>query len=667
MAVPEAIEFGREILASEEGSLNREWLETNGIGGFASSTIWGVNTRRYHGLLTAATKPPVGRMVLLSKLEETVILDGTRIELGTNRYPGVLHPHGFEYLVNFRLDPFPTFRFDLDGIEIEKAVFMVHGENTTVVQYTVLGSRSCTLELRPLMAFRDYHNLTHRNDALRSAFGVAGDRILCRPYDGVPELSLNHEGAAIEKTGDWYRNFEYDTERARGLYFTEDLFNPFLMRVELAPGKTFSVVATTSARGQDAGAMRDAELRRRREISSRTPAQDPLIRRLVRAADDYIVDRGDGKTIIAGYHWFGDWGRDTMIALPGLTLVTGRYDTARSILAQFAKHVSRGMLPNRFPDAGESPEYNSADAALWFFQAARAYLAYTHDEPFVMQELYPKLKEILECYLAGTRHGIRVEDDGLVHAGELGTQLTWMDAKIGDWVVTPRVGKPVEIQALWYNALRIQQELARKAGDTSAETFLREMAEYVRFNFNRLFWNDKDECLCDVVNGDTQDASIRPNQVLAVSLPHPIVNNERGRRILNAVEKHLLTPMGLRTLAPSDAAYRSRYEGGVTSRDSAYHQGTVWPWLMGPFVTAYMRVHADSPEAREKPKQWLKGLEEHLRTAGLGHISEVADANAPHNPGGCIAQAWSVGEILRAMSEDILQVVPERTFEAQSV
>ena len=658
-ANPQAIEFGREVLAIEQNSLNREWLETNGIGGFASSTVWGMNTRRYHGLLTAATKPPVGRMVLLSKLEETVILDGARSDLATNRYPGVLHPHGFDYLVNFRLDPFPTFRFEIGGSGIEKTVFMVYGKNTTVVQYTLLGNRSCTLELRPLVAFRDYHNLTHRNDVLRSEFVAADNRILYRPYDGLPPLYLIHEDAAIEKTGEWYRNFEYDAERARGLDFTEDLFNPFLIRIELGPGKTCSIVATTSERGlRSPGTMRDTESQRRREIFTRAPAQDPLVRRLVRAADDYLVDRGNGKTIIAGYPWFSDWGRDTMIALPGLTLVTGRYDVARAILGEFAKHIDQGMLPNRFPDAGEPTEYNSVDAALWFFEATRAYLAYTLDEPFVLRELYPKLKQILECYLAGTRHGIRVDDDGLVHVGEPGTQLTWMDAKVGDWVVTPRIGKPVEVQALWYNALRIQQELARKTGDTAAESFLREMAEHTRRNFNRLFWNGQDECLYDVVNGDTHDRSIRPNQVLAVSLPNSIVDNERGQKILNGIEKHLLTPMGLRTLAPSDPAYRPRYEGGVTSRDSAYHQGTVWPWLMGPFVKAYLKVQADSPGARDKAKQWLNGFSEHLRTAGLGHISEVADGNTPHAPGGCIAQAWSVAEVLRAMSEDVLRVVP---------
>jgi len=663
----ETIEFGRDVLTSHEDSLKREWLETNGIGGFASSTIWGMNTRRYHGLLTAATKPPVGRMVLLSNLVEAIVVDGKRFELSTNRYPGVLHPRGFDYLVNFRLHPFPVFRYELGGIDIEKTVFMVHGENATVVQYTLLGDRACTLEIRPLMAFRDYHSLTRQNDALQGAFVSADGHVMFRPYDGVPTLYLAHEDAAIEKTGYWYCNFEYDAERERGLDFTEDLFNPFLLRFELLPRMTRSMVAATSAhRAEQAGEMRDAELRRRQQVVASAPVQDPLVRSLVRAADHYLVDRGNGKTIIAGYHWFSDWGRDTMIALPGITLVTGRHDAAKAILGEFAKHVNRGMLPNRFPDAAEEPEYNTVDAALWFFEAARAYLRYTHDEEFVLRELYPKLKEIIEWYLAGTRYGIRVESDGLVHAGEAGTQLTWMDSKIGDWVVTPRRGKPVEVQALWYNALRVQQRFAQLTRDSSAELFLREMSEHVRLNFNRLFWNDEHECLYDVVTGDTRDASIRPNQVLAVSLAHSIVDQERGRKILWAAEKHLLTPVGLRSLAPLDPAYRAHYGGGVESRDSAYHQGTVWPWLMGPFITAYRRVHADCLETHQKIRGWLSGFEEHLRTAGLGHISEVADASLPHNPGGCVAQVWSAGELLRAVAEDVLQIAPDRKYTEMS-
>lgn len=650
--MPPVIQFGADVLRNPEASLQREWLETNGIGGFASSTVWGMNTRRYHGLLTAATKPPLGRMVLLSKLEETVFLDGAPFELSTNRFPGVLHPRGFEHLAQFRLDPFPVTRYNAGGIEIEKTVFMAHGENTTVVQYVVLGNRPCTLEIRPLTAFRDYHSLAHRNDNLQSGFGSAGGVIAFRPYDGVPTLYFAHDEAEIRNTGLWYFRFEYDRERERGLDFTEDLFNPFLMRFELTPGVAWSVVATTSEhRAEDAGEMRETEVSRRRQVVARAPVRDPLARCLVRAADQYMVDRGSGKTIIAGYHWFGDWGRDTMIALPGITLVTGTYDAARAILGEFAKHVSRGMLPNRFPDAGEEPEYNSVDAALWFFEATRAYLAYTRDEEFVLRELYPKLKEIIAWYMSGTRYGIRVDSDRLVHAGQPGTQLTWMDAKIGDWVVTPRCGKPVEVQALWYNALRVQQKLGQAAGDSHAEGFLRETAEQVRLSFNRLFWNDEHECLYDVVDGGTRDGSIRPNQVFAVSLPHPIVDPERGRKILAALEKHLLTPLGLRTLAPNDPAYRPRYEGDVPSRDSAYHQGTVWPWLMGPFITAFRKVYGDSPEARDKVRHWLSSFEEHLQTAGLGQISELADGDPPHTPGGCIAQAWSVGQLLHAIVE----------------
>jgi predicted glycogen debranching enzyme len=653
------LEFGRDVLSHADESLEREWLETNGIGGFASSTIWGANTRRYHGLLVAATKPPVGRMVLLSKLEELVIVDGKRFELSTNRYPGVLHPQGFAYLVCFRLDPFPVFRYEVGEILIEKTIFMVHGENTTVVQYTIVGDQGCSLEIRPLVAFRDYHGLTHENAALGSEFTDDGKHVSFQPYDGVPTLFFRYENGSLEKTGDWYRNFEYDRERERGLDFLEDLFNPFLVETELNSGATTSIVASTSPQeARDFNLLREQELQRRREVVARVSFENPLASMLVKAADHYIVKRGRGQTILAGYHWFSDWGRDTMIALPGITLITGRHDAARAILGEFALHISQGMLPNRFPDAGEQPEYNTVDAALWFFEAARAYLEYTGDRQFVLEQVYPKLKEIVDWYVAGTRYGIHVDSDGLVYAGEAGTQLTWMDAKIGDFVVTPRRGKPVEIQALWYNALRIQQELARIAGDSLTEAFAHEIAERAHENFNRLFWNEELECLYDVVDGEKRDASIRPNQIFAASLRHPLVDSERARKILMAVEKHLLTPLGLRSLAPSDPNYRPMFGGNAESRDSAYHQGTVWPWLMGPFITAYLKVHRHSSEAVAKAKSVLRPFEEHLRTAGLGHISEVADGNAPHRPGGCIAQAWSVGELLRAIAEVVLMTVP---------
>jgi predicted glycogen debranching enzyme len=653
------LEFGHDILSRADESLEREWLETNGIGGFASSTIWGANTRRYHGLLVAAAKPPVGRIVLLSKLEETVIVDGKRFELSVNRYPGVLHPQGFAYLVNFRLDPFPVFQYEIGEISIEKTIFMVHGENTTVVQYTVLGDCGCTLEVRPLVAFRDYHALAHENAAIHNGYVQDGMHVSFQPYDGVPTLFFGYENGKLEKTGDWYRNFEYDRERDRGLDFMEDLFNPFLIEAEVNPKATISIVASTSRQeARDFNLLREQELLRRREVVARVSFENRLACTLVTAADQYIVKRGQGQTILAGYHWFSDWGRDTMIALPGITLVTERHDAARAILGEFALHVSQGMLPNRFPDAGEEPEYNTVDAALWYFEAIRAYLGYTGDQDFVLEQLYPKLKEIIDWYVAGTRYGIHVDSDGLVYAGEAGTQLTWMDAKIGDFVVTPRRGKPVEIQALWYNALCIQRELAHTAGDSSTEALTRELAENTRENFERLFWNEELECLCDVVDGDRRDSSIRPNQIFAVSLRHPLVGLERGRKVLMVVEKHLLTPLGLRSLAPSDPKYRPTYGGSVESRDSAYHQGTVWPWLMGPFITAYLKVHRHSSDAVENVKLWLRPFEQHLRTAGLGHVSEVADGNAPHRPAGCIAQAWSVGELLRAIAEDVFGITP---------
>ena len=647
------IEFGPDILHSPDESLSREWLETNGIGGFASSTIWGMNTRRYHGLLMAATRTPVGRMLLLSKLEETAIVDGKRFELSVNRYPGVLHPRGFEYLAGFRLDPYPVFCYEAGGARIEKSVFMVHGENTTVVEYLLLTGSECELEIRPLMAFRDYHSLTHENSALRGDFILTPDQVRFAPYRGVPTLNVAHDGAVIEQAGFWYRSFEYQAERERGLDCSEDLYNPFVMRLPLAPGAARAIVATTSDRtAQQAAALREAELQRRSEVLRKAPCRSRLALNLTAAADDYIVDRGSGKTIIAGYHWFSDWGRDTMIALPGITLVTGRHDAARAILSEFAMHVDRGMLPNRFPDGGEEPEYNSVDAALWFFEATHAYLLHTQDEAFVMRDLYPKLKEIVNWHLIGTRFGIHVDKDGLLDAGEAGTQLTWMDARVKGHAVTPREGKPVEVQALWFNALSIQRQLAEIAQDIEAEAIIRERAERARASFNDIFWNAELQCLYDVVSGDLRDASIRPNQVLALGLTHPIVDQERGLKILRVVEEKLLTPMGLRSLEPSNAAFRPDYAGNVDSRDSAYHQGTVWPWLMGPFIRACRRIHGDSPGTRDRLRGWIENFEKHLSEAGLRHVSEVASGDLPYRPGGCIAQAWSVGELLRVVAED---------------
>ncbi len=630
-----------------------EWLETNGLGGFASSTVPGMNTRRYHGLLTAATRPPVGRVLLLSKLEEVVVVNGQRYELSVNQYPGAIHPPGHQYLREFRLDPMPTFLYAAGGVEIEKRVFMVHGENTVVVEYQLLSgpAEGCTLELRPLIAFRDYHSTTHRNDSLDATVAFEEGMASVAPYLEMPRLYMAHNAVHAEATGDWYNNFEYEIERERGLDFREDLFNPLLLRFSLGPSVRATVIASTVSRAAaDAPNLRAGEIARRRDIAAMAPSEEPFVRDLTLAADQFIVQRADLKTVIAGYPWFSDWGRDTMIALPGLTLVTGRFEIARDILLAFARSVDRGMLPNRFPDAGEAPEYNTVDATLWYFEAVRAYLAYTGEFEFVRTRLLPTLLDILDWHLRGTRYGIHMDSDGLLTCGEAGVQLTWMDAKIRDWVVTPRSGKPVEIQALWYNALRIAADLTRREGQSLQADSFDELATRAQASFLAQFWNGSEHCLFDVVDGGQRDGAIRPNQIFAVSLHHQILPIDRARQVVEVVERELLTPAGLRSLSPRDSRYRGRYEGGVFERDSAYHQGTVWQWLMGPFLTAYCKVN---PDSRAQAAAWHTGMQSQLGEAGLGQISEIADGDAPHRARGCIAQAWSVAELLRAAVEDV--------------
>jgi predicted glycogen debranching enzyme len=608
-----------------------------------------LNTRRYHGLLVAATKPPVGRMVLLSKIEETLVLDGRRLELSCNRYPSVVHPRGYVYLKQFRQDPFPVFVYEVEGLELEKSVFMVHGENTTVIQYELRGASlgACRLELRPLVAFRDYHSTTHENGAIHPSFQTEPGRITYSAYEGCPDLCLAHTAGEVRPAGEWYRNFEYTVERERGLDYREDLFNPLVLTLDLKRNSHPAVVASTSPQTAEmAGALRSAEIARRREVARPAAGDDAFARLLVQAADQFVVRRGRGRTVIAGYHWFTDWGRDTMIALPGLALATGRYDDARGILLAFAESVDRGMLPNRFPDAGESPEYNTVDATLWFFEAVRALAAHTKDDGLLRDTLLPVLTEIVGWHERGTRYGIRMDTDGLLLAGAPGIQLTWMDAKVSDWVVTPRCGKPVEIQALWYNALRIMQDL-------SGDEHYKELADRARESFNRLFWNDTADCLYDVVDGDQRDGSIRPNQIFSVSLFHGMLSQDRAACVIACVERHLLTPYGLRTLAPSDPQYRGRFEGNPMSRDGAYHQGTVWPWLMGPFLSAYLKIHGRSSEAREQAALWMAELRRYIGDEGVGQIPEVFDGDAPHRAGGCIAQDWSVAELLRALAEEL--------------
>jgi len=650
------------ICGNLDEALSREWLETNGIGGFASSSITGANTRRYHGLLTAATRPPVGRLVLLSKLEETLVISGRRIDLATNEYVGAIHPRGLDFLIGFRLDPFPVFTFECDGVRLEKTVFMPHGQNTTVATYRLVQARvgaQMDLEIRPLIAFRDYHNTTHENGALNSAVDQQPGLASLAPYSGLPRLYLAHNAAAVDVHGDWYRNFFYRVEQERGLDSVEDLFHPMTLRFALSPSTEATIIASTEPQqAAVAASYRTAEIHRRKTIGQAAVSSDEFTRSLALAADQFLVRRGSGATVIAGYPWFTDWGRDTMIALPGLTLFTGNTGIAKNILRTFAAAVDLGMLPNRFPDQGEAAEFNTADATLWYCEAIRAYAAATGDFGFIQQELYPVLVSILDWHIKGTRYGIRMFDNGLLNAGEAGVQLTWMDAKIGDWVVTPRAGQPVEIQALWYNAIKIMEEFATRFGDAATQKRCQSIATLLHSTFNQLFWNEKAGCLYDVINGGPPDASIRPNQIFAVSLHHSMLAEDRARQVIEVVERDLLTPVGLRTLSANSPGYRPRYEGNGRERDSAYHQGTVWPWLLGPFVTAYIKVNGASAEARARARQMVSGLRDHLAQACLGQISEIFDADPPHRPRGCFAQAWSVAELLRAWCEDLLQRRP---------
>ncbi|MDQ2745825.1 MAG: glycogen debranching enzyme N-terminal domain-containing protein, partial [Acidobacteriota bacterium] len=463
------INFNSDICTDFESASSREWLETNGIGGFASSTISGANTRRYHGLLVAATAPPLGRLVLLSKFEETLIIGDARYELSANQYPNKVYPRGFQYLKNFRLAPFPVWTFEVGGIEIEKKVFMTAGENTVVVRYSVaaraeMPDSKIQIELKPLLAFRDYHHLRSGHAGFNGDFDAAERQISIQPDVTMPKLFFAHNALDVEKTGFWYRDFQYAIEKERGFDYAEDLFQPFNLTFDLSEPAT--VIASTEPQdAADAEHYENREIERRENLIKIAGAKDDFAEQLVLAADQFIVSRGAGKTIIAGYPWFSHWRRDTMIALNGLTLATNRPEIAKSILLEFSNHISEGMLPNRFPDAGETPDYNTVDATLWYFEAIRAYVEKTGDDYFVREHLYEKLINIILWHVYGTRYDIHVADDGLIYAGEKGSQLTWMDAKDGDVVFTPRVGKPVEIQALWYNALCVMADFAKKFGD----------------------------------------------------------------------------------------------------------------------------------------------------------------------------------------------------------
>jgi predicted glycogen debranching enzyme len=619
----------------------REWLEADGRGGFASGTVGGVRTRRYHALLLVATRPPTGRFVLVNGVEAWIEVDGERVPLTSQRYvPDVVHPDGARRIAGFVPDPWPCWTFALpDGREIEHGVFAVHGHPATALYWRLGGGGAARLVVRPLVSGRDHHALHHENPAFRFDSDAADGRVAWRPYPGVPGIVAVTNGA-YRHGPEWYRRFLYTAERERGLDCVEDLASPGTLAWDLGADEAHLVLAAEGGTPPwDFSTLRAAERRRRRRFATR----------LERAADQYVVARGAGKTIVAGYPWFADWGRDTFVALRGLCLATGRLDDARAILVEWTRAVSEGMLPNRFPDRDEAPEYNAVDASLWYVVAVhelRAACAAAGERLPANDEraLGAAVESILAGYAAGTRYGIRADADGLLAAGVPGVQLTWMDARIGDRVVTPRIGKPVEVQALWLNALRI--------GSATSERWAALLVR-ARAAFAARFWNEARDCLYDVVDVDhvagKVDPTVRPNQIFAAGgLPYPCVEGERARRVVATVEEKLWTPLGLRSLAPDEPGYAPRYAGGPADRDGAYHQGTVWPWLLGAFVDAWVRVRGDTPRARlEARERLLRPLLAHLDVAGLGHLPEIGDGEPPHRPGGCPFQAWSVGEALR--------------------
>jgi predicted glycogen debranching enzyme len=575
--------------------------------------------------------------VLVNGVEAWLETPGGVYALTSQLYaPDVIHPDGSQHVETFKPDPWPSWVFRLpDGSLIEHGIFVPGDRAATVLYWRLCEGPGGTLALRPLLSGRDYHALHRENPAFRFDAEVSGDQVVWRPYPGLPAIVARSSGTYVHQP-DWYRNFLYAEERARGLDHVEDLASPGIFRWDLTRGEArWMVAAGEHDPAEDLAALRAAEQRRRRRFPSR----------LHRAAHAYLVRRGSGKTIVAGYPWFTDWGRDTFIALRGLCLATGRVEDARAILLEWAGAVSEGMLPNRFPDHGEAPEFNAVDAALWYVVAVHEFLqAARRVGQRERRTLDAAVEAILAGYARGTRYGIRAGDDGLLAAGEPGIQLTWMDAKVGDWVVTPRIGKPVEVQALWLNALRIGSALSERWAEVYARA---------RTAFDARFWNEAAGALHDVVDVDhrpgTVDPTFRPNQIFAVGgLPFALLEGERARRVVDAVEARLLTPLGLRSLAPGEPGYAARYEGGVRERDGAYHQGTVWPWLMGPFVEAWVRVRGATAGAKHEARsRFLEPLLAHLDTAGLGHLPEIADGDVPHAPRGCPFQAWSVGEALR--------------------
>lgn len=656
------IKFGVDSFSTYEEGIKKEWIVGNGLGGYASSTVIGANTRTYHGLLVASPEKSPGRFVLLSSLDEEISINEEVYRLATHKYPDTVFPSGFNYISKFILVPFPLWVYQSGDFTIKKKIFMIHNSNTTCILYNIRSRREgALLRIFPLVNSRNFH-YTVRSGELSFTQKTNPAGVKLESSNGCTfSLSSNLSYHSDPK---WYYNFEYDIEKKRGLNFQEDNFNPGYFESKLKLGTShFFIAASTedvsSLTLEQVEEFYTRETYRQNLLAFNSRLTEPFALKLLRATDPFIVKNPSSgeSTVIAGYHWFSDWGRDTMISMPGLLLIPRRFEEAKYILKNFSRHCKRGLIPNAFLALGGEPIYNTVDASLWFIHTVGRYFAYTKDFLF-LSDVWDTLEEIIENYRKGTDFGIGMDSDYLIQQGP---QLTWMDAKIGEQALTPRAGKACEINALWYNALKTASSLGTHLGKNTStyET----LAAGVASNYENVFWNPETNCLFDLVykgeeGYEVKDPAIRPNQIFAVALPYTILSPEKEKAIVDRVEKDLLTPFGLRTLSSDNPLYKGHYCGDSVTRDAAYHNGTAWPWLLGAYVKAYRKVHNYSKESLEDMRALLQNFDIHLETAGIGTISELFDGDYPYTPGGCIAQAWSVAEILRAYVEDVLGIKP---------
>ena len=656
------IRLGADVLSTYEEGIKREWITGNGLGGYASSTVIGTVTRTYHGLLVAAPENSPGRFLLLDSLDEEISINDEIYKLAAHKYPDNVCPAGFNYLTEFIHTPFPQWVYQPGDFTLKKKVFMIHNSNTTCVLYDVESRKEeALLKIFPLVNSRDFH-FTSRAGYLSFSQKVIPEGVHLESSNGFTFSLLSN--LEYHSDPNWYYNLEYDIEIRRGLNFEEDNFNPGYFESKLKIGTSrFFIAASTEDISyltlKKVDELYTKEINRHNLLALNSRLTEPFALKLLRGTDPLVVKNPSSgeNTVIAGYHWYSDWGRDTMISLPGLLLIPRRFPEAKSVLNNFSKHCRRGLIPNTFPAFGGEPVYNTVDASLWFVHAVSRYLAYTEDL-LILADIWDTIDSIIDNYCKGTDFGIGMDSDYLIRQGP---QLTWMDAKIGEKAVTPRAGKACEINALWYSALKIASDLGIHLGKdvSSYET----LAAGVASNFENVFWNPETNCLFDLVFRDdagnqVKDSAIRPNQIFAVSLPYTMLSPEKEKAIVDRVEKDLLVPFGLRTLSPDNPLYKGQYHGDAINRDTAYHNGTAWPWLLGAYVKSYRKVHNYSEDSLEAMRNLLQGFNAHLEIAGLGTISEVFDGDFPHSPGGCIAQAWSVAEVLRAYVEDVLGIKP---------